>query len=274
MKLMIKKFLISMLAILSLFLVSCGDKQNSLSKKINWEIQNQVVLNSIYTWIAHWIFVWVSDPHRYSKKGPLLISWSYYFDPFNFYKFAWDLNLFLKAYSSWFDWRQVFYYDDKDWLNAAIVVYVLRNFFWKKNVSLRISPKVRLSLKYWLPIIPVKNVLSSKSKMFSWWAFGTGKFWIVYDPKKVNFKSGDLLLYVCDGWTMKSDIFYKNFTWNVANFYLSHLINIDWSLKSKKEVYKMLKKKWINFHNYDRVYLYYPKYWRKSGIVALYFNNF
>jgi hypothetical protein len=44
-------------------------------------------------------------------------------------------------------------------------------------------------------------------------------------------------------------------------------------LKSRAQVAEILKKQWINFHNYNRIYIYYPGAWRRAGIVALYFDE-
>lgn len=254
------------------FLAWCNfvKKQNEEINK--FDTKSNIQFDAVYTWkFIKWILVAVTDPHKYSKTWPLLISGSYYFDPYNFYYFNKNLYTFMKAYSSWFDWKQVFYYDENNWAQAGLVVYVLRKIYHKKNVSLWQNPP-RKMLKQWLAVIPVKNILTSKFDMATWWYIWTWKYLVVYDPKLIHFKSGDLLLYSCDRWTMKLDEFYKNATWiNIKSFYWSKLINIDWSLKSRKEIENLLKP--LHLEKYKRVFIYYPKYRYRSWFLALYLSS-
>jgi len=81
-----------------------------------------------------------------------------------------------------------------------------------------------------------------------------------------------LLLYSCDIWTMKEDSFYKNSTWvNIESFDWSKLLTIDKWLKPKSEIASLLKP--LQLHKYKRVFIYYPKYRYRSGVLALYLQE-
>ena len=264
-----KKILLFILFILSFVLASCGWKNNISNISLQSE---QVNLSSISTWNINWILVWVTDPHVYSKQGPLLVSWSYYFNPYNFYRFNKNLLTFMKAYSSNFDDKKVYYYDENDWAQAWIVVYVLRNVYNKENVSLWLNSKIDNLLKTWLSLIPVNNTLTNKVQANTGWYIWIGKYLVVYDPTKINFQTGDLLLYSSDIWTMKQDSFYKNSIWvNIKSFYWSNLIDIMWWLKSKSKIDKLIKS--LQLEKYKRVFIYYPKAWYRSWVLALYLQE-
>ena len=257
-----KKLKIFLLFFSLIFLLGCQKQiENHVSRDINisWLVNTLSGDETLISLSSSNRIKWLID------KWPLTLSWSYWID--SIYIKSMDLD---KYYYSWLDNKKVVYYDEYAWRRAGLIVYILRNILNNRNVALYIPNSDEL--KYCQNCVSW-NITWNFNIDFSWWAIWTGKFRIVYDPTKVKFNSRDLLLYVSDAGTMKEDNFYKKFTWNIANFYWSYLVDINWKLKSKKEVVELLKRKGINFADYERIYLYYPKYWWRSGIVALYFNE-
>jgi len=259
-----KKFVIIFLFLLS----SCGFKQYSQVKNI----QNPVNLPSISTWITEkWILVWVWDPHAYSKIWPKIYSWSYYFNPSSFYIYPLNISVFKLAYSPDFDDKPVYYYDENNGAQAWMVVYVLRDIYHKKNVSLVLNSNLKKNLTYW-KYRKIENLVNPSKNFFTWWFVGTWKYLVAYNPKLINFNTWDLLLYSSDFWTMKQDYFYKNLTWvNINAFDWSKLVDFDWNLKSKQEISKLLKP--LQLDKYNKIYIYYPRFWYRSGFLTLYLQK-
>ena len=261
-----KKFL---LIFTTLLLSACGNTNHISKEKISLKNTD---LPAISTYAETGIFVSVSDPHIYSHKGPLAISGSYYFDPRFFYYPVWNLNKFKKAYSSKWVLSKVYYYDENGWAQAWLVVYVLRNYYWLKNVSLLENDWISKKIKFWQKIYPIPPYLNSKIFNVTWWYLWTWKYLIVYNPKLIKFKTGDLLLYSSDIWTMKEDNFYQNATWiNIEEFDWSKLLTIYKGLKPKSEIDKLLKP--LQLGKYKRVFIYYPKYRYRSAVLALYLQE-
>lgn len=255
---------------LTLFLASCGlNQNNTLSVNTHPKIEK---LPAISTSATTWVFVSVSDPHIYSHSWPLAVSWSYYFNPMPFYHFKWNLNYFHTAYNSLWNKVKVYYYDENAWAQAGLVVYVLRNYFHLKNVSLLENAKLHSMLKFKQKIFNIPYTSFATGENITWWYIGTGKFLIVYNPKLIKFKTGDLLLYSSDIWTMKEDRFYQNSTGvNIESFDWSKLITINKWLKPKSEIKKLLKP--LQLDKYKRVFIYYPHYRYRSGVLALYLQE-
>jgi hypothetical protein len=256
-----KKVFVILISFVILLLFGCQKQvKNDISKKLNLpSIVNSLSWDEFLISLSSNRIRWMSD------KWPLTLSWSWWIDP-DYLKF----KKLSKYYYSWCDDKKIVFYDEYAWRRAGFVVYILRDILNKKNVALYI-PNYK-QLRHCKDCISL-NITWDFNINFSWWAIWTGKFWIVYDPTKITFTNRDLLLYVSDAGTMKDDSFYKKFSWNVANFYWSYLVDVNWKLKPKQEVWKLLKKKWINFYNYDKIYLYYPKYWRRAWLPALYFSS-
>jgi len=213
------------------------------------------------------IFVNVSDPHIYSKKWPKALSGSYYFNPRKFYNTP-KLSIFRESYIKEFDDKKVYYYDDMDCANAGIITYVLRNIYKRDNVSCLLNSKLKKEIKYKQKLYSLSwDFLNNVKESFTWGFIWTGKYLVVYDPSKINFKTGDLLLYASDKMTMENDDFFKKNKdkINIKNLYWSNLIDIQgWLKQNYKQV---IKEK--NLSNYNHIYIYYPKYWYRSGILAL-----
>ena len=251
-----------------LLLASCsfGNKNHPITS------QKDINLPAISTWIkSSWILVWVSDSHIYSKTWPKVYSWSYYFDPSNFYVYPLNIAAFKYAYSPTFDKKPVYYYDENDGAQAWMVVYVLRNIYHKKNISLVLNSNIKKKLTYWT-YKDIENLIDPPANYFTWWFVWTWKYLVAYNPKLINFNTWDLLLYSSDLGTMKGDYFYKNLTWvNINSFPWDKLVDFDWNLKSKQEISKLLKP--LQLSKYKKVYIYYPKYWYRSGILALYLQQ-
>jgi hypothetical protein len=267
-----KKILLLLFIIL---LSGCSFLKNDNNTLSNNKIyqSKQIILNSISTWWnIDWIMVSVSDPHIYSKSWPLAISGSYYFNPRTYYIYPSNLNLFQKAYYPGWDKYKVYYYDENAWAQAGLVVYVLRNIYHKQNVSLIESSFIKKNIKYKQKINPIISFNKFKNIPVTWWYIWTGKYLIVYNPNLIKFQTSDLLLYSSDIWTMKQDPFYKNSNWvNINSFYWSKLIDINWDLKSKEHIEKLIKP--LQLDKYKRVFIYYPKYWYRSGVLALYLQE-
>ena len=256
-----------LLFIILFFLSWCTFKQVTLHKK-----DISIKLPAISTGVVNnSIFVSVSDPHIFSQTGPLWISGSYYFNPRNFYLTNGNVSYILKAYSPIFNNFPVYYYDENNGAQAWIVVYVLRNILHKRNVSLLINSYVKSHLIHG-KFRQVRNLLIN-NLIYTWWYIWTWKYVVVYDPTKIKFSTGDLLLYSSDLWTAKEDSFFQNSTGvDIKTFDWSKLIDIDWSLKSRKEINNMLKP--LELNKYKKVYIYYPRYWYRSWVLALYLSQF
>jgi len=257
---------ILLFASLLFFLASCTSKQDITQNVVNNNLEP--ISNSV----ENWVLVWVSDPHIFSHKGPLIYSWSYYFNPRIFYNLPSDLSVFTKAYSNNFDDKKVYYYDENDGAQAGIIVYVLRNIFHKNNVSLLLNGKIKRSLHYskWFKI--PENILKVDKKVYTWWYIGTWKYLIAYNPSKIKFQTGDLLLYASDIGTMKLDSFYKQAKWlNIESLDWTKLISFEGNLKKIDEIQKITKP--LNLQKYKRIFIYYPKYWYRSWILALILQN-
>lgn len=260
-----KKILIVFLLLLS----ACTSHQYN---KV-WNIQKNIDLPAISNWVNKWILVWVSDSHSYSKTWPKIYSWSYYFNPSNFYIYPVDISVFKQAYSWKFDNNPVYYYDENDGAQAWMVVYVLRNIYHKKNVSLLLNSNVKKTLKFGEKYKNISDYIKSSSKLFTWWFVWTWRFLVAYNTKLIKFTTGDLLLYSSDIWTMKDSNFYKISTWvNIQAFDWTKLVDFNWNLKSKKEIDKLLKP--LQLNKYKKIYIYYPKFWYRSGLLALYLQNY
>ena len=265
-----KKIGVFVFLLFSIVLASCGRQNNVSHNNLN---KKQVNLPVISTTATTGIFVSVSDSHMYSHKWPLAVSGSYYFNPIYFYVVPSNFNNFLKAYSTLWSLNKVYYYDENGWAQAWLVVYVLRNYFKLKNVSLLENAKLNSMLKYWQKIrkIPIFRKFLQTQEI-TWGYIWTGKYLIVYNPFLIHFKTGDLLLYSSDIWTMKESKFYQNSTWvNIESFDWSKLLTINKWLKSKDQIKRLLKP--LQLQKYKRIFIYYPKYWYRSGVLALYLQE-
>jgi len=218
------------------------------------------------------ILVSVSDSHPYSKKWPKLLSGSYYFNPRTFYSFNGNASLFLKSYNFSFDKNRIYYYDDVNGYNASIVVYVLRNIFHKKNVSLVINSKLKQKLKYNQKFYSIQSTQIS-NKLFTWWYIWTWKYLVVYNPNLVKFKTWDLILIPAYKIDFMDDVFYKKNKdkLNIKSIPLDNFFTFEWDLKPDLEIKKLISN--LNLEKYKKVYIYYPRYWYKWALLALILDN-
>ena len=247
-----------------------------------WFVQKKVILNTkkidnklpaISTWASQWIFVWVSSPNQYSKQWPELLSGSYYFDPMNFFISQGNTSIFQNAYSSVWHWNKVYYYDENDGAQAGLVVYVLRNIYHKKNVSLLENAKLKSNLHYTHIFHNIYKENSVIKQIFTWWFIWSWKYVIVYDISKIKFNTWDLLLFSSDLWTAKETKIYKNWTGiNIKNFDWTKLLTFYWNLKSFKKTISIISP--LNLQKYKKVFIYYPKYRYRSGVLALYLQQY
>ena len=119
--------------------------------------------------------------------------------------------------------------------------------------------------------IVLKNKISKK--LFTWGYIGTWKYLVAYDLKKINYKTWDLVLYSSDLGTMKLDKFYKTATGvNMESFDWTKLMSFSGNLLSFPKTKKMLNS--LELTKYKRVFVYYPKYWYRSGVLALYLQQY
>jgi len=259
-----KKFLLLGIVV---FLASCTSGQKISNKAVNPQ------LPAISNWAITWIYVAVSDPHIYSHMWPEVISGSFYFDPRYFYNPVKNLSIFSNAYYNLWNTHKVYYYDENGGAQAWLVVYILRNYFHKNNVSLLLSDKLQKLLKYHQKIKKIPKDLENLNFPVTGWYLWTGKYRIVYDPTKINFKTWDLLLYSSDIWTMKNDAFYQKNNWKISikSFDWSILLTIDKWIKPKSQVAQLLSG--YNFERYNTVYIYYPNYRYRSAVLALYLQE-
>ena len=232
----------------------------------HWKIHNQLS-SIVYTLSGDEKLFSLSFSNRIKwtiNKGPLLMSWSYWIDPT--YLKLWK---FEKYYDSGLDNKKVVYYDEYSWRRAGLIVYILREILHKKNVALYIPTYKKLHFCETCKSLDLKGDFKIN---FSWWYIWTWKYLVVYNPNLIKFDTGDLLLYSCDIWTMKEDGFYQNSTGvNINNFYWSKIIDINWKQKSREKIDLLLKP--LNLAKYKRVFVYYPKYRYRSGILALYLQE-
>ena len=263
------------LVLLSLFLLLawCNTLHNTKDKNTT-NIQNkQAVLNNFSIWIEKWIVVWVSSPNAYSKQWPKLLSGSYYFNPMNFFLPQVDVSLFKQAYSNLFTWVNVYYYDENDGAQAGLVVYVLRNIYHKKNVSLLENTNIKSKLYYTHKFYTIATKDTISKDLFTWGYIWTWKYLIAYDLKRIKFKTWDLVLYSSDIGTMKLDRFYKTATGvNMESFDWTKLMSFSGNLLPFQKTKKLLNP--LKLSKYDRVFVYYPKYRYRSGVLALYLQQY
>ena len=236
---------------------------------LNWcnTVTQKPQLNLNNNKSKEFVYIWLSDDYDVSWLWPKLFSGSYHITPKYLYKYKSDIESILKKYydTSW-DNKQVYYYDEYSWRKAAFIVLLLKS-IWKNNVSLIVKPKQKLKhykkFKTIKIVNPITQTVNYSSGYVSYW-----KYRLVVDISKISLLSWDLLLYTSDKWTMLSDKFYKSFSENnVKNLYWSNLIDINWNPKSKDFIEKI--KKDLKLNDYKNIYLYYPKYFWRSAIVAL-----
>ena len=254
------------LLFLLFLLAACSNQKDLTTQTIKYSILPSISVSAITG-----VYVAVSDPHSYSKTWPETISWSFYFNPQVFYSPVNNLSIFTNAYYSLWNTKKVYYYDENWGSQAWLLVYVLRNYFHKDNVSLLLSDQIQDLIKYKQLTHKIPKDLSSLNIELTWWYIWTGKYRIVYDPSKISFKTGDLLLYSSDLGTMKEDGFYQENKWkiNMESFDWSKLLDIKkWLAPSKKDLSKL-----SNLSNYKVVYIYYPRYRYRSWVLALYLQE-
>ncbi len=263
------------LVLLTLFLLLAGcnalhNKKDTKTTNIQWK---HAILNNFSTWANEGIMVWLSSSNAYSHQWPKLLSGSYYFDPMNFFLPQVDVSLFNSTYSDLWSWVNVYYYDENDGAQAGLVVYVLRTIYHKKNVSLLENAVIKSKLNYTHKFY---NIISKKlipKNLFTWGYIGTWKYLVAYDLKKIKYKTGDLVLYSSDLGTMKLDKFYKTATGvNIESFDWTKLMSFSGNLLSFPKTKKMLNS--LELTKYKRVFIYYPKYRYRSGVLALYLQQY
>ncbi len=259
---MMKKIFLSLIFLfIVLFLSACSKQENnSKSSYIPAIISNAD---------SGKVLISLSDSYRIADivdEGPKILSGSKWIDS----KYLKQKNL-NKYYIFDFDNKKVLYYDEVNGRRAGFVVFVLRKVLWKQNVSLAfINNKDLISCKECTSLNLTGNLNIDLNS-----AIGTGKYWIVINPWKIKFNSGDLLLYVSDVGLMKQSKFYQQNKdkVNIANFYWSYIIDINGKLKSKEEILNLLSKNWIDLNQYDKIYFYYPEYRWRAWLIALYFSE-
>ena len=265
-----KKFVL-----LTLFLLLAGcntlhNKKDVKTTNIQWK---QAILNSFSIWVNKWIMVWLSSPNAYSHQWPKLLSGSYYFDPMNFFLPQVDVSLFDRAYSNLWTWDNVYYYDENDGAQAGLVVYILRNIYHKKNVSLLENAVIKSKLHYTHKFYSIVSKNYIPKKLFTWGYIGTWKYLVAYDLDKIKYKTGDLVLYSSDIGTMKLSKFYKTATGvNIESFDWTKLMTFSGGLLPLEKTKKLLTP--LKLDKYRRVFVYYPKYRYRSGVLALYLQQY